>query len=63
MENIVHTDELCHAGRKGMRWGQHIFCGPNCDKHGSKGKKGKKQEEETTEAPAKQPDLKLVSNN
>ena len=49
MENNVHTDELCHAGRKGMRWGQHIFCGPDCDKHGSKGKKGKKQEEETTE--------------
>ena len=33
-------NELSHAGRKGMKWGQHIFCGPNCSEHGKKGNRG-----------------------
>lgn len=25
MEEMKHPDELCHYGRKGMKWGQNIF--------------------------------------
>lgn len=49
---IKHSDELYHDGRKGMKWGQHIFCGPHCSEHGKSGKRGKKKqtvEEETPE--------------
>lgn len=44
-------NELYHDGRKGMKWGKHIFCGPHCSEHGKSGKRGKKQqsEEETPE--------------
>lgn len=45
-------NELYHDGRKGMKWGQHIFCGPHCSEHGKPGKRGKKKqtvEEETPE--------------
>lgn len=27
-------NSLYHSGRKGMKWGAHVFCGPNCSKHG-----------------------------
>lgn len=54
-------NELYHSGRKGMKWGQHIFCGRNCSKHGGKGKSTKGHAEEETVEQKKERILKSRS--
>lgn len=51
MSNLT-SDELHHAGRKGMKWGMHIF-GRRQPKGGVRGKSGTKPEQQNVKIPKK----------
>ena len=51
MSNLT-SDELHHAGRKGMKWGMHIF-GRRQPKGGVRGKHGAKPEQQNVKIPKK----------
>lgn len=51
MSNLT-SDELHHAGRKGMKWGMHIF-GRRQPKGGVRGKRGAKPEQQNVKMPKK----------
>lgn len=51
MSNLT-SDELHHAGRKGMKWGMHIF-GRHQSKGGVRGKRGAKPEQQNVKMPKK----------
>lgn len=51
MSNLT-SDELHHAGRKGMKWGMHIF-GRRQPKGGIRGKRGAKPEQPNVKIPKK----------
>ena len=51
MSNLT-SDELHHAGRKGMKWGMHIF-GRRQPKGGVRGKHGTKPEQQNVKTPKK----------
>lgn len=51
MSNLT-SDELHHAGRKGMKWGMHIF-GRRQPKGGVRGKLGTKPEQQNVKMPKK----------
>lgn len=51
MSNLT-SDELHHAGRKGMKWGMHIF-GRRQPKGGVRGKHGTKPEQQNVKMPKK----------
>ena len=51
MSNLT-SDELHHAGRKGMKWGMHIF-GRRQSKGAVRGKRGSKPEQQNVKIPKK----------
>lgn len=51
MSNLT-SDELHHAGRKGMKWGMHIF-GRRQTQGGARGKRGAKPEQQNAKMPKK----------
>lgn len=51
MSNLT-SDELHHAGRKGMKWGMHIF-GRRQAQGGARGKRGAKPEQQNVKIPKK----------